>query len=228
MGNIFSTPLGDFLFPIVVTPSRSNSFLLQSTSAASSPHLSSLLSLYLHLEREANPRSLSSFHSYSERLAKRTITSSHFSCICMTLFAILALLLATMLFSSYSLRRVPGASFTARLKMSSTMSPKTKSSSPLITLDSSVSHPAYKVIERTLIEEFGVQATMYKHIKSGAEVLSIIAPDENKVFGITLRIPPNDSTGVPHILEHSVLCGSRKFPVKVPICTCTLDHSKCA
>jgi len=48
-------------------------------------------------------------------------------------------------------------------------------------------------------------------------VLSVIAPqDENKVFGITFRTPPNDSTGIPHILEHSVLCGSRKFPVKEP------------
>ena len=40
--------------------------------------------------------------------------------------------------------------------------------------------------------------------------------DENKVFGITFRTPPGDSTGLPHILEHSVLCGSRKYPVKEP------------
>jgi len=45
---------------------------------------------------------------------------------------------------------------------------------------------------------------MYKHDKSGAEVLSVIAPDENKVFGVNFRTPPKDSTGVPHILEHSV------------------------
>ena len=46
--------------------------------------------------------------------------------------------------------------------------------------------------------------------------MSVISNDENKVFGITFRTPPSDSTGVPHILEHSVLCGSRKFPVKEP------------
>ena len=58
---------------------------------------------------------------------------------------------------------------------------------------------------------------LYRHKKSGASVLSVIAPqDENKVFGITFRTPPPDSTGIPHILEHSVLCGSRKYPVKEP------------
>lgn len=80
-----------------------------------------------------------------------------------------------------------------------------------------VTHPAYEVIERSTIDEYGVQAILYHHKKSGAQVMSVLAPaDENKVFGITLRTPPSDSTGVPHILEHSVLCGSRKFPVKEP------------
>jgi Zn-dependent M16 (insulinase) family peptidase len=54
------------------------------------------------------------------------------------------------------------------------------------------------------------------HKKSGAQVMSVISPDENKVFGVTFRTPPADSTGIPHILEHSVLCGSKKFPVKEP------------
>jgi Zn-dependent M16 (insulinase) family peptidase len=54
------------------------------------------------------------------------------------------------------------------------------------------------------------------HKKSGAQVMSVISPDENKVFGVTFRTPPDDSTGIPHILEHSVLCGSQKFPVKEP------------
>ena len=49
-----------------------------------------------------------------------------------------------------------------------------------------------------------MRAVLYKHKKSGAELLSVVAPDENKVFGITFRTPPSDSTGVPHILEHSV------------------------
>ncbi len=52
--------------------------------------------------------------------------------------------------------------------------------------------------------------------KTGAELLSLTNDDENKVFGVTFRTPPADSTGVAHILEHSVLCGSRKYPVKEP------------
>jgi len=80
----------------------------------------------------------------------------------------------------------------------------------------SITHDAYDILERTVIDEYGVQAILYQHKKSGAEIISVVAPDENKVFGITLRTPPSDSTGVPHILEHSVLCGSRKFPVKEP------------
>src|SRR6202011_2497595 len=54
------------------------------------------------------------------------------------------------------------------------------------------------------------------HRKTGAELLSVINRDENKVFGVTFRTPPEDSTGVAHILEHSVLCGTRKYPVKDP------------
>ncbi len=47
-------------------------------------------------------------------------------------------------------------------------------------------------------------------------MLSLVNDDENKVFGITFKTPPEDSTGIAHILEHSVLCGSRKYPVKKP------------
>ncbi|HTM77056.1 MAG TPA: insulinase family protein, partial [Devosia sp.] len=57
---------------------------------------------------------------------------------------------------------------------------------------------------------------LYRHKKTGAEVLSLVNDDENKVFGITFKTPPTDSTGIAHILEHSVLCGSRKYPVKKP------------
>jgi Zn-dependent M16 (insulinase) family peptidase len=57
---------------------------------------------------------------------------------------------------------------------------------------------------------------LFKHKKTGAEVMSVLNDDENKVFGIVFRTPPNDSTGIPHILEHSVLCGSRKYPLKEP------------
>lgn len=79
-----------------------------------------------------------------------------------------------------------------------------------------VTHPAYEVIERDVVTEYGAYCTVYRHKKSGAELLSVSVDDDNKVFGITFRTPPEDSTGVPHILEHSVLCGSRKYTTKDP------------
>ncbi|MDR3639947.1 MAG: insulinase family protein [Humidesulfovibrio sp.] len=66
------------------------------------------------------------------------------------------------------------------------------------------------------IPELAATARIYRHAKTGGRLLSLISPDENKVFGVAFRTPPADSTGLPHILEHSVLCGSRKFPVKEP------------
>jgi len=57
---------------------------------------------------------------------------------------------------------------------------------------------------------------LLEHQKSGARIFVIKNPDENKVFNITFRTPPNDNTGLPHILEHAVLCGSRKYPIKDP------------
>ncbi|MCD7750567.1 MAG: insulinase family protein [Lachnospiraceae bacterium] len=55
-----------------------------------------------------------------------------------------------------------------------------------------------------------------RHIKTGARIAAVLNEDDNKVFYIGFRTPPADSTGVPHILEHSVLCGSKEFPVKDP------------
>lgn len=79
-----------------------------------------------------------------------------------------------------------------------------------------ITHPAYEVLQKDLVSEYGAYCTLYRHKKSGAELLSVAVDDDNKVFGITLRTPPEDSTGVPHILEHSVLCGSRKYKTKDP------------
>ena len=79
-----------------------------------------------------------------------------------------------------------------------------------------VTHPAYDVIQKDVVEEYGAYTTLYRHKQSGAELLSVASDDDNKVFGITFRTPPSDSTGVPHILEHSVLCGSRKYTTKDP------------
>jgi Zn-dependent M16 (insulinase) family peptidase len=74
----------------------------------------------------------------------------------------------------------------------------------------------FEVLREQHITELNTTARIYRHVKTGAELLSLINQDENKVFGITFRTPPHDATGVAHILEHSVLCGSRKYPVKEP------------
>jgi len=74
----------------------------------------------------------------------------------------------------------------------------------------------FELIRERDIPELKTVARTYRHIKTKAELLSLISDDENKVFGVTFRTPPKDSTGVPHILEHSVLCGSRKYPLKEP------------
>lgn len=77
-------------------------------------------------------------------------------------------------------------------------------------------HAAFDLIRDEHIAEANSQAQLFRHKKTGAEVLSLVNDDENKVFGITFKTPPEDSTGIAHILEHSVLCGSRKYPVKKP------------
>ncbi len=74
----------------------------------------------------------------------------------------------------------------------------------------------FERIDARDIPELNTRAEIFRHVKTGAELLSLINDDENKVFGIAFRTPPQDSTGVAHILEHSVLCGSRKYPVKEP------------
>ncbi|KAJ8572344.1 hypothetical protein K7X08_008855 [Anisodus acutangulus] len=74
----------------------------------------------------------------------------------------------------------------------------------------------FEKVSEQFIVECKSKAVLYKHNKTGAEVMSVSNDDENKVFGIVLRTPPKDSTGIPHILEHSVLCGSRKYPLKEP------------
>lgn len=77
-------------------------------------------------------------------------------------------------------------------------------------------HENFLLIREERVDEINTVARLYRHIQTGAEVLSLENNDENKVFGITFRTPPPDSTGLPHIMEHSVLCGSRKYPVKEP------------
>jgi Zn-dependent M16 (insulinase) family peptidase len=74
----------------------------------------------------------------------------------------------------------------------------------------------FKLTEKKFIEDINCEAHVFYHEKSGAKLLHIKNDDDNKVFSISFRTPPNDDTGVPHILEHSVLCGSKKFPTKEP------------
>ena len=69
--------------------------------------------------------------------------------------------------------------------------------------------------ERDMRELHGT-ARLWRHAATGAQLLSICNDDENKCFGVNFRTPPADSTGVAHILEHSVLCGSDRYPVKEP------------
>src|SRR5689334_17614585 len=75
---------------------------------------------------------------------------------------------------------------------------------------------AFTLVKEQTIPELNSVAKLYLHKRTGARLLSVINDDENKVFSINFRTPPKDSTGVPHILEHSVLNGSEKYPVKEP------------
>ena len=77
-------------------------------------------------------------------------------------------------------------------------------------------HKAYEWIKEEELGSLQAKGYLLRHKKSGAHVSLIKNDDENKVFYIGFRTPPKDSTGVPHIIEHSVLCGSRKYPIKDP------------
>ncbi|MDR2801067.1 MAG: insulinase family protein [Desulfovibrio sp.] len=74
----------------------------------------------------------------------------------------------------------------------------------------------FSLLREERLEEAGGTARLWEHAATGAQLLSIANGDENKCFGVIFRTPPSDSTGVAHILEHSALCGSRKYPVREP------------
>ncbi|CAE7492086.1 PREP1, partial [Symbiodinium sp. CCMP2456] len=67
------------------------------------------------------------------------------------------------------------------------------------------------------VKEFSCSGYLFQHDKTGAELMSMVQPaDENKTFSVVFRTPPENSNGIAHVLEHSVLCGSRKYPLKEP------------
>ena len=76
----------------------------------------------------------------------------------------------------------------------------------------------YEIIEKRQIPDINSVTYLCRHKKTGARVALVSNDDENKVFYIGFRTTPNDSTGVAHILEHSVLCGSKEFPGEGSFC----------
>ncbi len=76
--------------------------------------------------------------------------------------------------------------------------------------------PQYTLLQSERIEDIASDGYLLRHKKSGARILVLQNEDDNKVFHIAFRTVPADNTGVAHILEHSVLCGSRRFPAKDP------------
>lgn len=83
-------------------------------------------------------------------------------------------------------------------------------------LDISKKYSGFVVKQAAYIEEIQSDAYVLEHLYSGARLLYLGNDDDNKVFSISFRTPPYDDTGVAHILEHSVLCGSRKYRLKEP------------
>lgn len=75
---------------------------------------------------------------------------------------------------------------------------------------------AYEIVEDREIRDLNSRGVILCHKKTGARIVLLSNDDPNKVFYIGFRTPPTDSTGVAHIIEHSVLCGSEKYPVKDP------------
>lgn len=75
-------------------------------------------------------------------------------------------------------------------------------------------HKAYELIKENQIAELSAKTVHVRHIKTGCEVFHIINNDEENLFAFTFKTPASDNTGVTHILEHSVLCGSKNFPLK--------------
>ena len=74
----------------------------------------------------------------------------------------------------------------------------------------------YELVLQEELPDIHSAGYLFRHKKSGARVAVVLNDDENKVFHIAFRTTPVNSKGTPHIMEHSVLCGSRKYPSAIP------------
>ncbi|HTZ50442.1 MAG TPA: insulinase family protein, partial [Spirochaetia bacterium] len=74
----------------------------------------------------------------------------------------------------------------------------------------------YEVVSRRSLPEYRAEGTLLRHVKTGCEVLHLAAADTENLFAFCFTTPPADDTGISHIIEHSVLSGSRRFRVKEP------------
>jgi presequence protease len=78
------------------------------------------------------------------------------------------------------------------------------------------SYRGFLLQKREFVADYAADCLFFVHEKTGAEIMSILTIDENKTFGVVFKTPPDDSNGIAHIMEHSVLCGSKKYPLKEP------------
>jgi Zn-dependent M16 (insulinase) family peptidase len=74
----------------------------------------------------------------------------------------------------------------------------------------------FKLEQKQFVKELDGECYLFRHLKSGARLLKVVSKDDNKVFSVAFKTPPPNDTGIPHIMEHSVLNGSENFPVKSP------------
>ena len=74
----------------------------------------------------------------------------------------------------------------------------------------------FTVVESRDVPDYNCHVTLLRHDQSGGQLLSVQSEENNKVFGVCFRTPVDNDKGIPHILEHSVLCGSDKYPLREP------------
>ena len=85
------------------------------------------------------------------------------------------------------------------------------------TLSTGQTYSGFKLISEKPLSEINSTALVFQHVKSGARLLYLKNDDENKAFSINFYTPPSSDKGINHIIEHSVLYGSEKYPVKSPL-----------